>query len=160
MIAAMRPFLLLSVLLAFSPSVAVADFNGRVVKIADGDTLTVLVNKAQIRVRLDAIDAPESRQAFGKRSRQSLVELCAAKDAHIAERGKDRYGRTIGVVTCGVIEANSEQVRRGMAWVFVKYAPAGSPLYALEASAKARRAGLWSDARAEPPWEWRSRKRR
>jgi micrococcal nuclease len=56
-----------------------ADFTGRVVKVSDGDTLTILVNKTQIRVRLDGIDAPESKQAFGKRSRQSLSDLCAQR---------------------------------------------------------------------------------
>jgi endonuclease YncB( thermonuclease family) len=50
------------------PSVALADFTGRVVKVTDGDTITVLVHNKQIKVRLDSIDAPESKQAFGKRS--------------------------------------------------------------------------------------------
>jgi endonuclease YncB( thermonuclease family) len=92
-----------------------------------------LPSRTSPAARLDGIDAPERGQAFGKRSQQSLAQLCAAKDVHVAERGKDRYGRTIGRVTCAQIEANSEQVRRGMAWVFVKYAPAGSPLYGLAA---------------------------
>jgi len=134
----MRAVLFLAVL-AIASSAALADFTGRVVKVADGDTLTVLVKK-QVRVRLDGIDAPESRQAFGKRSRQSLAALCAAKDARVVKRGKDRYGRTIGVVTCAAVEPNSEQVRRGMAWVFVRYAPASSPLYGLECTARAARA--------------------
>src|SRR5687768_14921235 len=69
--------ILLSVAMALGPGAALADFTGRVVKVSDGDTLTVLVNKTQIRVRLDAIDAPELGQAFGKRSRQSLAQLCA-----------------------------------------------------------------------------------
>lgn len=63
----MRAVLFL-VALAVAPHSALADFTGRVVKVSDGDTITVLVIKTQIRVRLDAIDAPESRQAFGKRS--------------------------------------------------------------------------------------------
>jgi endonuclease YncB( thermonuclease family) len=84
-----------------------------VVKVSDGDTLTVLVAKRQIRIRLDGIDAPESKQAFGTRSRQSLADVCAAKTAEVVDRGKDRYGRTIGRVTCDGIDANSEQVRYG-----------------------------------------------
>jgi endonuclease YncB( thermonuclease family) len=151
----------LSVLFFFVVSGALAQtLVGKVVKIQDGDTLTVLVNKAQIRVRLDAIDAPEHGQAFGKRSQQSLTQLCAAKQAWIEDRGKDRYGRTIGRVTCDGADANSEQVRRGMAWVFVRYAPKGSPLYVLEKDARLRAVGLWADPRPVAPWEWRAAKAR
>lgn len=103
---------LLVAILAFESGAALADFTGRVVKVSDGDTLTVLVNRTQVRVRLDAIDAPESGQPFGKRSQQSLAQLCAAKEARVDDRGKDRYGRTIGRVKCAGIDANSEQVRR------------------------------------------------
>jgi endonuclease YncB( thermonuclease family) len=51
----------------------------RVVGIRDGDTLTILVSKRQIRVRLSDIDAPERKQPFGTRSRQSLSEICGSK---------------------------------------------------------------------------------
>jgi endonuclease YncB( thermonuclease family) len=149
---------LLAVLVA--PSGAWADFTGRVVKVQDGDTLTVLVNRQQIRVRLESIDAPELRQPFGKRSRQSLADMCAGKDAHVNDRGKDRYGRTLGGVTCAGVDANSEQVRRGMAWVFARYVPVGSPLYEFEAYARLRQIGLWADPQAVAPWDWRAAKRR
>jgi endonuclease YncB( thermonuclease family) len=109
-------------------------------------------------VRLDAIDAPERGQAFGKRSQQSLADISAAKAATIVERGKDRYVRTLGRVMCAGVEANSEQVRRGMAWVYVRYTPKGSPLYGLEADARLRRMGLRSEPRPIAPWEWRQRK--
>lgn len=135
---------------------ALAEFTGRVVKVADGDTLTVLVNSRQVRVRLESIDAPESKQAFGKRSQQSLAQLCATKTATVTETGKDRYGRALGWVNCGGIDASSEQIRRGMAWVFVKYAAKNSPLYGLEAEARSRLAGLWSDSNPIAPWDWRS----
>jgi endonuclease YncB( thermonuclease family) len=149
---------LLAILVLLS-TYARADFTGRVVRISDGDTLTVMVEKRQVRVRLDSIDAPERRQAFGKRSQNSLAQLCASRQAHVAERGKDRYGRIIGVVTCAAIDANAEQVRRGMAWVFVRYAAPNSPLYALERAARSERVGLWADQRPIPPWEWRAKVR-
>jgi len=147
------------VVLAVAPCLALADLAGRVVKVSDGDTLTVLVKNKQVRVRLESIDAPESKQTFGKRSQQSLAQLCSGKTALVVTSGKDRYGRTLGWVFCDGIEANTEQVRRGMAWVFVQYAPRNSPLYGIEAATRQRRVGLWADAHPVAPWEWRSRKR-
>ncbi len=133
---------------------------GQVVAVADGDTLTVLDGaKRQHKIRLAEIDAPESKQPFGTRSRQSLSEICFGKIAVVETTQKDRYERPIGQVKCDGVDANAEQVRRGMAWVFVRYAQRGSPLYELEAKAKARRLGLWADASATPPWDWRVARR-
>ena len=147
--------LCLFIALAVASQAALGDFSGPVVKVQDGDTLTVLVARGEVRVRLDGIDAPEMAQPYGRRSRESLAELCAAKQAQVAEQGRDRYGRTIGRVSCGGVPANAEQVRRGMAWVFVRYAPAGSPLYAIEQDARGRREGLWADGQPMAPWDWR-----
>lgn len=138
---------------------AFADFSGRVVGVSDGDTLTVLVERRQIKVRVVDIDAPEARQPFGFRAKQHLSTLCFSKRADVAEKGRDRYKRVIGQVSCNGIDAGSWQVRAGMAWVFRRYAPSDSPLYALERDAMFARAGLWSDPHAIPPWEWRQNKR-
>jgi endonuclease YncB( thermonuclease family) len=118
----------------------------------------VLVSRQQIKVRLSDIDAPERKQPFGTRSRQSLADLCAGKDARIAEQGKDPYGRTLGRVSCAGVDANAEQVRRGMAWVYVRYAPKDSPLYQLERAARLDRRGLWRDDAPVPPWQWRNKR--
>lgn len=142
-------------LIALAFDAGAAQLAGTVVAVADGDTLTVLVDQRQVRVRLAEIDAPESHQPFGTRSRESLAELCHRKDAEIETAGQDRYGRTIARVICAGTDANAEQVRRGMAWVFVRYAAPSSPLYALESEARAMRAGLWRDPKPVAPWEWR-----
>lgn len=84
-------------------SASAGELFGRVVSVHDGDTLTLLVDRRQVKVRLVDIDAPELKQAFGTRSRQSLAELCAAKDARIEWQAKDRYGRTLGCVTYSVL---------------------------------------------------------
>ena len=42
-----------------------------------------------------------------------------------------------------------------MAWVFGRYAPADSPLYAMEHEARAARRGLWVTVQPIAPWEWR-----
>ena len=65
----------------------------------------------------------------------------------------------LGRITCGPYEANTEQVRRGFAWVFVRYAPKDSPLYELQAQARLERCGLWVEPGAVPPWEWRAAQR-
>src|SRR5690606_42083696 len=76
-----------------------ADFRGEVVRILDGDTIDVLVNRQTIRVRLADIDAPESGQAFGSRARQQLANLTFRLQVQVAEKKVERYGRTLGVVS-------------------------------------------------------------
>jgi endonuclease YncB( thermonuclease family) len=148
---------LLSVLLY--PSVAFGrDIEGKIVGITDGDTLTVLHNLVQIKVRLAEIDTPEKAQPFGQRAKQSLSDLCFNKQARIEDKGHDRYGRTIGRVWCAGIDANAQQVQRGMAWVYDKYVHDRS-LYALQDDARAARRGLWADADPVRPWEWRKAKK-
>lgn len=132
-----------------------ADVSGRVVSVHDGDTLTVLVDRVQIRVRLDSIDAPELGQAFGQRSRESLASLCAGVSASVQQIDRDRYGRTVGRVACRGKDASTEQVRTGMAWIYVKYARRDDPLHGIELEARAARIGLWSNETPVPPWDWR-----
>jgi endonuclease YncB( thermonuclease family) len=132
-----------------------ADFSGRVISVHDGDSLTILVDGAHIAVRLAGIDAPELGQAFGDASRQSLSRICLGQQARVAERGKPGDGWRLGHVTCGNVDANTEQVRRGMAWVVVK-APKRSPLFPLQEEARVQHVGLWSDPYPTPPWQWRA----
>ncbi len=127
--------------------------------VADGDTLTVLAGREQVRVRLSYIDAPERGQPYGRRARQSLGELCQARMAVVTVAGKDRYGRVLGIVSCGGVVANREQVKRGLAWVYSRYAERNSPLYEVEQEAREERRGLWQASDPQPPRQWRSRKR-
>jgi len=126
-----------------------------VVGIADGDTLTVLCNgNEQVKIRLAEIDAPEKKQPFGNRSKQSLSDMCFKKQAEIKPQTKDRYGRTVARVICDGADANEEQVRRGMAWVYDKYVRDRS-LYAIQDKARASKVGLWADDNPVKPWEYR-----
>lgn len=156
------PLLILTAAIAMPA--AAEEFDGRVVGISDGDTIRVLADGQQITVRLAEIDAPEKAQPFGTRSKQSLSDMCFDKQARIATQGRDRYGRTIGRIYCftpGVrteVDANAEQVRRGMAWVFDRYAT-DHALYNLQDDARSARRGLWADQSTTPPWEWRKTRR-
>lgn len=131
---------------------------GRVVAIADGDTLTMLVDRRQVKVRLTEIDAPEKKQPFGTRSRQSLADLTFGKVVLVVAQGKDRYGRTLGRVYVGQQDINAEQVRRGMAWVYDRYVT-DRGLYPVQEEARAARRGLWADPHPLPPWDWRESRR-
>jgi len=145
--------------LAFSVS-AWADFTGKVVAVADGDTLTVQLDRRQVIVHLAEIDAPELKQPFGQASRQSLADLCLGKDAVVREAGRGRSGRIDGRVDCSGTDANAEQVRRGMAWVIKRHNKSASPLYFLEDTAQRAHEGLWAANSPVPPWIWRQDRRR
>ena len=135
-----------------------------VVGISDGDTLTARCHSAtdanaqMVKVRLAEVDAPERHQPFGSRSRQSLASMCMRQNAEVrpvaARGGLDVYGRTVAHVSCNGVDANSEQVRSGMAWVFDRYVT-DRRLYALQDEARAERRGLWADVKPVAPWEWR-----
>ena len=133
---------------------ACADFTGKVVKVADGDTITVLRDSEQIKIRLAGIDAPEKAQPFGNVARQSMSEIVFGKEVRVVEQGRDRYGRTIGRVYQGDVDVSAEQIKQGMAWVYRKYTKEAA-LYQLEDEAKQHRLGLWADAEPTPPWAWR-----
>jgi len=133
---------------------AYADFTGKVVKVADGDTITVLRDREQIKIRLAGIDAPEKAQPFGNVARQSMSEMLFGREVRVVEQGRDRYGRTIGRVYQGDVDVSAVQIKQGMAWVYRKYSKEAA-LYQLEDEAKQHRLGLWADTEPTPPWAWR-----
>lgn len=137
---------------------AAQDVIGRVIAIADGDTLTVLTTaQQQVRIRLAEIDTPEAAQPYGTRARQELSELTFGKEVKVTVQDTDRYGRTVGRVHAGGQDVNAEMVRRGAAWVYRQYSRDAS-LLAVEAEARVAQRGLWAlpEAQRVPPWEWRA----
>lgn len=137
---------------------------GKVISVADGDTITVLdADKVQHKIRLAGIDAPEKKQAFGNRSKESLSDLVFDKTVNVETEKRDRYGRQIGKVLVNGQDVNLVQVERGMAWFYRQYQRKQSPndrkLYeAAEDAAKAGRRGFWRDSDPVPPWDFRHRK--
>ncbi len=147
----------LIVALVSSPAhAAPSEISGKVVGVADGDTLTILdSNRQQHRIRLADIDAPESSQDFGWVSKRSLSDMAFGEMAQATCKEEDRYGRSICRVLVKGINVNIEQVARGLAWVYLQYAPKSSVLYTYEEKAKLERKGLWNDKSPTPPWEYR-----
>ena len=148
-------------LLAWPLAVSGATLTGKVVKVADGDTVTVLdATQVQHRVRLAGIDAPESGQPFGQAAKVALSQRVAGRTVEVEWHKRDQYDRLIGKVVCDGIDAGLAQVRAGLAWWYRRFSaeqpPVDRAIYEdAEARAKAAGRGLWSSPDPVAPWDWR-----
>jgi len=132
---------------------------GRVISIADGDTVTIVNNKHQTKIRLAEIDTPEKNQPYGKKAKKALSDFIFNKKVEVEVVTIDRYGRTVGKIFLDKQNINKEMVKAGHAWVYVKYAK-DKTLFTLEKNAKENQLGLWALPEGEriPPWQWRKHK--
>lgn len=146
--------------------------HGTVISITDGDTLTVACDGIPEKIRLVDVDAPEKSQPFGRAAKKYLSDLAYMHEVTIVRRGRDRYGRTLATVTLAdgrsprqlmpgsehQISAhqsvNAALLEAGYAWVYRGKAK-DPEFHTLEASARAAHRGLWSDADAMAPWDFR-----
>lgn len=155
------PVRLLSLLLLIPTFTSAAELHGRIVGVKDGDTVVLLAaGNVPHTIRLSGIDAPESHQPFGQKSKAALAALVFDQQVAADCTKTDRYRREICKISVGGIDANLEQVKTGMAWWYREYAKEQSAAdrtayEQAEFWAKARRLGLWSDTNPVPPWEWR-----
>jgi micrococcal nuclease len=101
------------VLTACSPSEEEVFFAGKVLRVIDGDTLTLRVAGGQGDVRLADIQAPVRGKPLVKRSQQSLSALCAGKNARVEFLGIDGHGPVIGRVWCNGVDVNAAHLRTG-----------------------------------------------
>lgn len=159
--------------LSFGPSSAIGGsphgtypLAGRVVHVADGDTLTVLAGGRQERVRLASIDAPETShggqrpgQPYGQAAKRALSDLVAGRSLQLRCYEHDQYGRNVCDVPLpdGRV-ANRVMVAGGMAWANEqgggKYLR-DPEIRRLEKQARQAGLGLWQRPGAVAPWEWR-----
>ena len=162
-IARPHQYLLLALFLGclFGPLSAHA-WEGKVVGVTDGDTITVLQDKNSIKVRLYGIDCPERRQAFGTRAKQFTSDLVFGKVVDVETIDVDRYKRTVAILRLqeGAV-VNLEIIRAGFGWVYGAYCkkPICLEWKRLEGEAVTARRGLWRDENPVPPWEWRREQR-
>ena len=146
-------------LLFAAPPTVTEEINGKVAGVTDGDTVTVLVNKTTIKVRLEGIDAPESKQSYGTKSKQALSEMIFGNNVLVKKTGEDRYGRTLGVIMLGEENINAKMIEDGWAWHYKKYNNE-ERLAKLEVEARSAKRGLWADPNALAPWDYRERQKR
>jgi endonuclease YncB( thermonuclease family) len=140
--------------------------SGKVIGIADGDTLTILIDgNSQVKVRLAGIDAPEKTQAFGNASKKLLSNKVFSQNIKVEARGKDKYGRVLGIIRLGDQDINEYMIAEGLAWHYKKYAkdqPAGeADQYSrTEEIARLNKKGLWVQENPTPPWDYRAEKKK
>jgi endonuclease YncB( thermonuclease family)/methylphosphotriester-DNA--protein-cysteine methyltransferase len=165
----MRRFSAILTVIIFCALVVLAQNNvqvvieGKVVRVADGDTITVLDNEnKQHRIRFQGIDAPESKQSFGQKSKQSLSDLVFGKQVTVIYSKMDKYRRVVGKVMLDGKDINIEQIKAGLAWHYKKYEDEQPPedrvSYAkAEQEARAAKRGLWQEPNPTPPGEYRQK---
>ncbi len=132
---------------------------GKVVGVRDGDTVEVLDKQNKTTVlRLAEVDCPEKKQPFGNAAKQFTSNLVYKKTVNYIVTNKDRYGRSVAKVYYNNRYLSAELIKNGMGWHYKKHSRSKA-LALLEKSARARRVGLWADAKAIAPWDWRKVRR-
>lgn len=136
------------------------EWQGRVVRVVDGDTLVVERDGAQVKIRLFGIDAPERTQPFGKEATHFLRQQVQGKNLLIHTKVTDRYNRIVASVTSQTGESvDAAMVQAGLAWHYKKYSK-DENLANLENHARQKGMGLWSQPQPVPPWVWRHQRHR
>lgn len=145
-------------LLWFASTAFGANFQAKVIHVADGDTITVLNDDhEQIKICLNGIDCPEEAQAYGNKAKLYTKALAQGEIVTIQVYNKDKHGQTIGdVILADGRNLSQELVKAGYGWWFSKYSD-DERLGALEAKAKIAKVGLWADKNPIPPWLYRHR---
>ena len=137
-----------------------------VIKIHDGDTITVMHGVYKRRIRFYGIDCPELKQAYGIEARDFLRSLIHINDhVEITPIDRDRYHRIVAIVEYRGMNLNEELVRQGYAWVYGRYCRKSfcENWYRLQKQARHRHKGLWITATNGTvplaPWQFRHKKK-
>ena len=152
---------LLLVLLQASASAGPLILQGCIVRVTDGDTVTLLDERQTLhKIRLAGIDAPESAMPYGRQATLYLVALVFGKTVEAVTYKQDRYGRTVATLMLGAQDINLAMLQAGLAWHYKHYAkeqPAAQAQAYAEAEelARTKNLALWQDTDPRAPWDWR-----
>jgi micrococcal nuclease len=140
-------------------------WSGKVVGVADGDTITVLDTRDQnfikaVKIRLYGVDSPEKAQDFGNKAKQFTSDLVFGKNVEVDEITTDIFKRTVAKVTVEGKSLNEELLKAGFAWWYVQYAKGETRYKELEEKARQEKIGLWSHPDPTPPWLFRKEKKK
>ena len=137
-------------------------WSGRVIGIADGDTITVLRDKEKVKIRLYGVDCPERYQPFSKKAKQFTAKMVHGKVVEVEPVDIDRYSRLVALLIVSQRLVNEELVKAGFAWVYTRYCdrPICERWKLLENEAREAKRGLGVEPHPIAPWEFRRQERK
>jgi micrococcal nuclease len=120
-------------------------WTGWVSWVMDGDTVLVVRpgQKEPVRLRLDAMDAPETCQPGGPEARDAMIALALRKPVQVQTLGHDSYGRDIGRLSVDGLDLGAEMVRSGRAWAY-RFRTGRGPYAALQRQAQQEKRGVFA----------------
>ena len=134
-------------------------FSYKVVKVNDGDTITIMMNGEKQKIRLYGIDTPEINQSFGTEAKQFLSDQILNRDVEIEVKDTDRYKRLVAIVYLNDKSMNELLLKEGWAWWYEAYAKKECKYKELQEEAQKRKRGMWRNKGNVPPWEFRRMKK-
>lgn len=120
----------------------------------DGDTVKIVDNLTEYKLRITDIDAPERNQNYGKKSRRALRQLCDNTNIQVIIKGVDKYQRHLGELICNQQDVSAYMLNNGHAWFNKRYSNKAE-LAQAEKHARTKKLGLWQDEKPMAPWVWR-----
>jgi endonuclease YncB( thermonuclease family) len=144
-------------LLAILLSSSCYAWQGNVIGVSDGDTIAVMHEGKEEKIRLYGVDCPEKHQDFGQKAKKFTSDMVFGKTVNVDCVSTDRYKRTVGLVYIEGKCLNEELIRSGFAWVYKQYCdkPQCKDWLKLEQTAREGKLGLWSMPNPVPPWKFR-----
>lgn len=167
--------LLAAIVWASDPGVAPYSRQATLARVVDGDTAVLrLESGIEVKVRLWGIDAPETRQDFGRQAKDYLALRLRGRALTVKSIGRrcsrdtglcalpntlDRYGRELAVIWTGDADVNRDMISTGHAWAY-RYGSSADYRSAQDDARDARR-GLWASNPESivEPYVWRKLRR-
>ena len=144
------------ILMSVGSTIAWADFVARVLRVHEGDRLTIHHQGRKDMVYLRNVDCPELKQPYGKQAKHATAAYIANREVIVRDLKRDRQGRmTADILLPDGRQIAHELVKEGLACVQPGESGDQS-LKDMEELARAARKGMWAESNPAPPWKWKS----
>jgi micrococcal nuclease len=137
-----------------------ATLYGKVVEVNDGDTITIFNLNRTVKVRLLGVDAPDGEQPYAKEAKQHLATLILHRSVTVEYSGLGQNSYLLGKIFLRETDIGAQMLRDGVAWfdksTSSRLIDPDRQIYSeCEHAARTERRGLWQDAEAIAPWEFK-----